>query len=38
MEVNYNMFVISHKNDMIDKFENVIKFEKVQNFSQITGV
>jgi len=32
-----NLFVISHKGDMLqDKFMNVIKFEKVNNFSRIT--
>lgn len=32
-----NIFVISHKGDVLqDKFESVIKFEKVKNFSRIT--
>jgi DNA repair exonuclease SbcCD ATPase subunit len=32
-----NVFVISHKGDiLIDKFPNIIKFEKVKNFSVIT--
>ena len=31
-----NVFVISHKGDqLLDKFTNVIKFEKHQNFSRI---
>jgi len=31
-----NVFVISHKGDqLLDKFDNVIKFEKHQNFSRI---
>ena len=31
-----NTFIISHKSDQIgDKFENTIKFEKTQNFSRI---
>ena len=32
-----NLFVISHKGDILqDKFSNVIKFEKVNNFSRMT--
>ena len=32
-----NLFVISHKGDiLVDKFANVIRFEKVNNFSRIT--
>jgi DNA repair exonuclease SbcCD ATPase subunit len=31
-----NLFVISHKGDVLhDKFSNVIKFEKVKNFSRV---
>jgi len=31
-----NVFIISHKGDtLFDKFENIIKFEKVKNFSRI---
>ena len=30
-----NTFVISHKIDMQDKFENVLKFDKVKGFSQL---
>ena len=33
---NTNLFVISHKGDILqDKFRNVIRFEKVNNFSRI---
>ena len=30
-----NVFVISHKDGLEDKFDNVIKFEKQGNFSRI---
>jgi len=30
-----NIFVISHKSDLNDKFENVIKFDKIKGFSKI---
>ena len=30
-----NIFVISHKTDLHDKFENVIRFDKVKGFSKI---
>ena len=30
-----NVFVISHKVDLVDKFENTIKFEKVKGFSRM---
>ena len=31
-----NIFIISHKTDqLIDKFSNIIRFEKHQNFSRI---
>jgi len=30
-----NIFVISHKEGMFDKFDNVIKFEKIKGFSRI---
>lgn len=30
-----NIFIISHKSQMFDKFRSVIKFEKVRNFSRI---
>lgn len=29
-----NIFVISHKSGMEDKFDNIIKFEKIKNFSR----
>lgn len=33
---NTNLFIISHKGDILqDKFRNVIRFEKVNNFSRI---
>jgi DNA repair exonuclease SbcCD ATPase subunit len=33
---NVNLFVISHKGDILqDKFNNVIRFEKIKNFSRI---
>ena len=33
-----NVFVISHKQDvLVDKFRSTIRFEKVKNFSHITG-
>ena len=31
-----NIFVISHKTGMEDRFENVFKFEKVKGFSRIS--
>mgnify|MGYP003305455174 FL=1 len=31
-----NIFVISHKNGMEDKFENVVRFEKLKGFSRMT--
>lgn len=31
---NTNVFVISHKIDLVDKFEDTIKFEKVKGFSR----
>jgi len=30
-----NIFVISHKESLFDKFENVLKFEKIKGFSRI---
>jgi DNA repair exonuclease SbcCD ATPase subunit len=30
-----NIFVISHKSELFDKFESVIKFEKIKGFSRI---
>ena len=33
---NENVFIISHKGDILfDKFTNIIKYEKVQNFTQL---
>jgi len=32
-----NIFVISHKSDLNDKFENVLKFGKVKGFSRIVS-
>ena len=33
-----NVFIISHKGDqLIDKFTNIIKFEKVKNFSRMAS-
>jgi len=32
-----NVFVISHKPDLTDKFESVIRFEKVKGFSQMAS-
>jgi len=35
---NSNVFVISHKTDqLIDRFENTLRFEKVKNFSRIAA-
>tara|TARA_R110002126_G_scaffold129893_5_gene273015 strand:+ start:25336 stop:27078 length:1743 start_codon:yes stop_codon:yes gene_type:complete len=34
---NNNVFVISHKIDLVEKFHNTIKFEKVRGFSRKTG-
>lgn len=31
-----NLFVISHKDTMVDKFQRTLKFQKVKNFSQMT--
>lgn len=31
-----NIFVISHKDTMLDRFQRIIKFEKVKNFSVLT--
>jgi DNA repair exonuclease SbcCD ATPase subunit len=32
-----NIFVISHKGEIADKFESVIKFEKIKGFSRISS-
>jgi chromosome segregation ATPase len=31
-----NIFVISHKDTMIDKFQRTFRFEKIKNFSVLT--
>jgi chromosome segregation ATPase len=31
-----NIFVISHKDAMIDRFQRTVKFEKIKNFSVLT--
>ena len=34
---NENTFLISHKSDLnVDKFDSLIRFEKVQNFTKVT--
>ena len=34
---NENIFLISHKSDLnVDRFDNLIRFEKVQNFTRVT--
>ena len=34
---NENVFLVSHKTDLnIDKFDHLIRFEKVQNFTRMT--
>ncbi len=34
---NENIFLISHKSDLnVDKFDSLIRFEKIQNFTRIT--
>ena len=33
---NENIFIISHKGDILfDKFTNILKFEKYQNFTRL---
>jgi len=32
-----NVFIISHRENLIDKFSNIIKFEKVKDFSRISA-
>ncbi len=32
-----NIFVISHKSELLDKFDNVLKFEKVKGFSKLSS-
>ena len=31
-----NIFVISHKDSVMDKFQRTLKFQKVKNFSVLT--
>ena len=34
---NENTFIISHKSDLnVDKFDHLVRFEKVQNFTRMT--
>ena len=34
---NENIFIISHKSDLnIDKFDDLLRFEKIQNFSKMS--
>jgi len=33
-----NIFIISHKNELYDKFHNCIEFVKVKGFSQLKGL
>ena len=34
-----NVFIISHKGDILfDKFTNIIKFEKINNFTRLQSV
>ena len=35
--IDSNVFVISHRGEMVDKFDNIIEFEKQQNFSIINA-
>ena len=36
LTLDTNIFIISHKTDqLVDKFTNVIRFEKHQNFSRV---
>jgi len=32
-----NIFVISHKTDLNDKFDNIIKFDKIKGFSRMVS-
>ena len=39
LDKDSNTFIISHKGDiMFDRFTNIIKFEKYQNFTRIANV
>jgi hypothetical protein len=31
-----NVFVISHKDTMVDRFQRTLKFEKIKNFSVLS--
>ena len=33
-----NIFVISHKDTMVDKFQRTLQFEKIKNFSSMKSV
>jgi ABC-type Mn2+/Zn2+ transport system ATPase subunit len=36
VDKNTNIFVISHKSDQVsDKFDTVLRFEKIKNFSKM---
>ena len=38
LTLDTNIFIISHKTDqLVDKFNNVIRFEKHQNFSRVAA-
>ena len=38
LTLDTNVFIISHKTDqLVDKFTNVIRFEKHQNFSRVAA-
>jgi len=38
LTLDTNVFIISHKTDqLVDKFNNVIRFEKHQNFSRMVA-
>ena len=34
---NANIFVISHKETLLEKFESVIQFEKIKGFSRMVS-
>ena len=36
MGTGTNVFVISHRDQMVDKFQRILRFEKVRNFSTLT--
>jgi len=37
MAEDTNIFIISHKDQMQDKFSNIIKFDKINGFSKIVN-